>query len=257
MIIEGVDSLSEREKEALRLLLVGHDAKSIAVHLDLSIHTVNERLRDARRKLGVTSSKEAARMLAAFERGGTDSLGDKDFGVSPADISAPVRSADRHPSTHRLAWFAGGMLIMSLIIAAAILASVTHGGEASTQEAPSTMATTPIAHPAGLRSAQDWAALLDNRRWDESWNTASGIFQTGIPKDGWITRISSLRDRLGKVSARSFRSASEATALPGAPAGRYEIIQFDTNFAQKPGAIETVVVSLQGDDWKVAGYFIR
>ena len=150
MTIDGVASLSEREKEALRLLLVGHDAKSIAVHLDLSIHTVNERLRDARRKLGVTSSKEAARMLASIERGGADSLGDKDFGVSPDGIHVPVHTADRQPSAHRLAWFAGGMLIMSLIIAAAILASVTHGGEAPMQEAPSTMATTPIAHPAGL-----------------------------------------------------------------------------------------------------------
>ena len=46
--------LSEREKEALRLLLVGHDAKSIAGTLGLSVHTVNDRLRDARRKLGVS-----------------------------------------------------------------------------------------------------------------------------------------------------------------------------------------------------------
>ena len=44
--------LSEREKEALRLLLVGHDAKSIATMLGLSVHTINDRLRDARRKLG-------------------------------------------------------------------------------------------------------------------------------------------------------------------------------------------------------------
>ncbi len=53
--------LSEREKEALRLLLVGYDAKSIANTFGLSVHTVNDRLRDARRKLGVSSSREAAR----------------------------------------------------------------------------------------------------------------------------------------------------------------------------------------------------
>lgn len=49
--------LSAREKEALRLLLVGHDAKSIANTLGLSVHTINDRLRDARRKLGVSSSR--------------------------------------------------------------------------------------------------------------------------------------------------------------------------------------------------------
>ncbi|GAA0731919.1 MULTISPECIES: helix-turn-helix domain-containing protein [Sphingomonas] len=59
------NALTEREKTTLRLLLAGHDAKSIARELELSVHTVNERLRDARRKLGVASSREAARRLAA------------------------------------------------------------------------------------------------------------------------------------------------------------------------------------------------
>ena len=58
--------MNEREKEALRLLLVGHDAKSIANTLGLSVYTINDRLRDARRKLGVSSSREAARSAQAF-----------------------------------------------------------------------------------------------------------------------------------------------------------------------------------------------
>ena len=57
---EDLKALSAREKEALRLLLAGHDAKSTARSLGLSVHTVNEHLRDARRKLGVSSSREAA-----------------------------------------------------------------------------------------------------------------------------------------------------------------------------------------------------
>ena len=62
-----IESLTEREKEALRLLLAGHDTKSVAATLDLSVHTINDRLRDARRKLGVSSSREAARMLGQAE----------------------------------------------------------------------------------------------------------------------------------------------------------------------------------------------
>ena len=42
---------TEKEKQTLRLIVRGHDAKSLARHLGLSVHTVNERLRDARRKL--------------------------------------------------------------------------------------------------------------------------------------------------------------------------------------------------------------
>lgn len=58
-----VQSLTEKEKQALRLLVNGFDAKSMAQHLGLSVHTVNERLREARRKMAVSSSREAARQL--------------------------------------------------------------------------------------------------------------------------------------------------------------------------------------------------
>lgn len=59
--------LSERQKEVLRLLLQFRDAKSLACSLDLSVHTVNEHLRAARRVLGVTSSRQGATLLAKAE----------------------------------------------------------------------------------------------------------------------------------------------------------------------------------------------
>lgn len=49
------------------MLAEGHTAKSIATALDLSVHAVNERLREARRKTGAASSRELARRLAAQE----------------------------------------------------------------------------------------------------------------------------------------------------------------------------------------------
>ncbi|WP_267389223.1 helix-turn-helix transcriptional regulator [Sphingomonas sp. GC_Shp_3] len=78
---EALRTLTEREKETLRLLVAGHDAKSIARSLGLSVHTVNERLRDARRKLRVSSSREAARLLIEAEGEFPKPLGDKGFGV--------------------------------------------------------------------------------------------------------------------------------------------------------------------------------
>ena len=47
------NELTEKEKEALRLLLAGHDTKSSASELDISVHTMNDRLRSVRRKLHV------------------------------------------------------------------------------------------------------------------------------------------------------------------------------------------------------------
>src|SRR4051812_30067510 len=83
---EDVESLSDRERQTLRLLGRGHEAKSIASALNLSVHTVNERLRVARRKLGVSSSREAARLLLAHEAGSDlhENSGYKKIGVAPA-----------------------------------------------------------------------------------------------------------------------------------------------------------------------------
>ncbi len=63
----GVGALTDREKQMLRLIVRGHDAKSTPRTLNLSVHAINERLRDARRKLAVSSSRYAARMLLEAE----------------------------------------------------------------------------------------------------------------------------------------------------------------------------------------------
>jgi DNA-binding CsgD family transcriptional regulator len=107
-------TLTDREKVVLRLLAKGFDAKSAARELGLSVHTVNERLRSTRRKLQVTSSREAARLL--LEREDTKSLVHKEFGVG---FSATPK--DNRARTKRLYVPIAGGLAMSLIVLAALL----------------------------------------------------------------------------------------------------------------------------------------
>lgn len=59
--------LNEAERRVLGLLAEGHTAKSIADAIDSTPAAVNERLREARRKTGVGSSRELARLLKAQE----------------------------------------------------------------------------------------------------------------------------------------------------------------------------------------------
>jgi len=55
--------LTDREMEILHLLVAGHTVKTIAARLGRSETSINERLRSARRKTGVGSSRELARLL--------------------------------------------------------------------------------------------------------------------------------------------------------------------------------------------------
>jgi DNA-binding CsgD family transcriptional regulator len=59
----GIGDLTPKELEALALIAQGHDAKSAARELSVSAHTIYERLRRAREKLGASNSRAAARLM--------------------------------------------------------------------------------------------------------------------------------------------------------------------------------------------------
>jgi DNA-binding CsgD family transcriptional regulator len=259
----GLHALTERERETLRLLLRGHDAKSIARAQGLSVHTVNERLREARRKLGVSSSREAARMLVRADLEDPEFLADEHLGVAAdaADMRSDAPPDRPARAGHRLAWFGGGMLIMSLIIAAFVLSSSLHvanvpDGQGAKAPPPAAVAPSAADAPA-VGAARDWLALLDGQRWEESWRKASPLFSSKISAAEWASTAQSLRQPLGQVRSRSLLTVTRTGSLPGAPAGEYEVTQFQTDFAHRDGAVETIILAREGGAWRVAGYFMR
>ena len=61
--------LTEKQKEALRLVGQGYSAKEIAVRVqgDVTYHAIKARIKDALKTLDMSDSREAARLLAAYE----------------------------------------------------------------------------------------------------------------------------------------------------------------------------------------------
>ncbi len=258
---DGIHKLTEREKETLRLLLAGHDAKSIARQLDLSVHTVNERLRDARRKLDVGSSREAARRLQAADQAPPDSIGDKPFGVSTAftGVLTGAAAIRGRAGPSRIAWLSGGMFIMSLVIAAVALVALIQTGSPSSggPAAGAAVTHTDPSRATGFKAAQAWLRLVDEGRWRVSWDAAAAQFRAEVTRSQWEAMVTPVRAPLGKVLGRTFQNVTTARTLPGAAPGAYEVLQFRTDFANRRGATETVTLVREGDAWKVTGYFIR
>lgn len=107
------------------------------------------------------------------------------------------------------------------------------------------------------KAASAWVSLIDAKRWDESWTSAGSLFRSRMPEANWASAIQPVRDPLGPVSSRSMLNVTNATSLPGAPDGNYQVVQFKTTFANKKDATETVVLACEPLGWKVDGYFIR
>jgi DNA-binding CsgD family transcriptional regulator len=248
---EGYASLSEKEKETLRLIVQGHDAKSAARQLGLSIHTVNERLRDARRKLSVSSSREAARIVLATEAATPQFLVDKSFG--DAEPAPGMRPGKGQATRWRLAWIVGGVLIMSLILAFLAMHALSPATSTASSAKPRPAVQLDAATTAeATRAARAWLALVDHERWDESWQQSGLQFRRANTSAAWAAISKTVRPPLGAVMSREVYSQE---AVPAPPHG-YVLIKFLTRFANKPAGIETVSLEREGRDWKVVGYWI-
>ncbi|KEO91597.1 hypothetical protein EH31_02700 [Erythrobacter longus] len=273
---QEIGDLTEKEKEALRLLVEGHDAKSSANLLGLSVHTVNDRLRNARRKLGVSSSREAARILRDAEGETPQTIPQNppqisahtSFGMAAAEGAADNAILDQRSqkAPNRYVWLAGGMLIMSVLIAIAIFAAVSNtGGEeraasssggSSPQAASSTESSGASA--AALSRARQFIRAVDAGNWTGSWEVAGTFFQSQAGADEWTALVEPVRGPLGKVEERRLATVQKAASLPGAPEGDYEILQYQTKFSKVDEiSTETVILIRNGDGFDIAGYYIR
>lgn len=109
-----------------------------------------------------------------------------------------------------------------------------------------------------ISAAQKWLALIDDGNYSESWNEAAAIFQSAVTEAAWENSMNTFRKPLGALVSRKLKSAEHMTEMPGAPDGQYVLMQFETSFANKKSAIETVTFMLEKDgQWKSAGYFIK
>jgi hypothetical protein len=107
-------------------------------------------------------------------------------------------------------------------------------------------------------AAETWLGQVDVGHYAESWQAASPYVQGAVTESGWATSLQGVRTPLGNVVSRNLKSAHHTTSAPGAPDGHYVVMQFDTSFEHKQGAVETVTFMQEKDGtWKAAGYYIK
>lgn len=213
--------LSEREIEILRLLVAGHTVKTIAARLGRSETSINERLRSARRKTGVGSSRELARLLD-LQKNCDEKI---DLSGGRFAVAGRARTATigvRGPK----GLFA--MLIALSLAAAGLMVVTTPGADpAETLNAGSNV----VAGPAPL--AGSW--LLDASRMPQDVRPQRVTMTFRPAPDGkWTTRV----EIVGADGIR--RHAESSAALDGVPvpvSGNLDIIDSIALRQPTPGTL--------------------
>ncbi|MBD3729046.1 MAG: DUF4019 domain-containing protein [Sphingomonadales bacterium] len=246
-----IDTLSDKEKETLRLIVRGHDAKSAARALGLSVHTINERLRVARRKLSVTSSREAARLLLERERETPENLAGKDLGdgdgTTPGDVSTVPEA--RHPGRQgkgRMIALLVGALAMSILAAALLLSTplATDGARGPDAETAARDASVEAA-------ARSWLELVGAGNWEASYAGTASAFREANTLELWSNTATRVQGDLGAMQSRQFMGADDVPSPQG-----FTMVKFRTDYTKRKGVIETLSLVREDGVWKVAGIYV-
>ena len=142
-----------------------------------------------------------------------------------------------------------------LAVTALLGAGTAHAQAPAPTDTPAIQTGGEVAAATGV---EVWLSKVDDRRYDESWDSAASIFRQAYPKAPWAAMLNSRRNPLGKLLTRNVRKKEFLRSLPGTPAGQYVVFYYDTNYEHRNGVAETVSCVLDTDgQWRVCGYLVH
>jgi hypothetical protein len=115
--------------------------------------------------------------------------------------------------------------------------------------------------PSALRAeavelASSFHALLDSGDFDATWPLLADLVAESQSRSTWVDTLSKLRADAGAARDRTLHGYGYTESLPGAPAGQYFVLEYQTAFARFSGQ-ERVIVAVGPDGPRVAGYLIQ
>jgi Protein of unknown function (DUF4019) len=122
---------------------------------------------------------------------------------------------------------------------------------------------------AAQAAAESWLKLVDAGDYSASWGQAARALKGAVNQAEWTRMAGGERTPLGKLVSRRLKSREYTEKAPTTrviggkvytwgSVGKYVIIQYDSVFANRPSAVETVTPMADPDGvWRVSGYSIR
>src|SRR3954469_14703824 len=137
------------------------------------------------------------------------------------------------------------MFVRSTLIAAILLAA-----PAVAQAAPAKPVPVSAATPAPDDRARQWLVLVDDKNFAQSWKDAGKPFQNRQTADAWANDAGAKRVPLGAVASRDLKSIDLSR-------NNVAVVRYDTSFAHKGAAVETVTLAFENDGWAVTDYTVN
>jgi len=105
--------------------------------------------------------------------------------------------------------------------------------------------------------AMEFLHLIDAGRYAESWQSAAKLMQEKVTRAEWVDKLTKARALSGALIERKEQNASYSTTAKDSPDGEYILLNYESRFQNTESVDEYVTVMLEGEVWRVAGYFIQ
>ena len=115
---------------------------------------------------------------------------------------------------------------------------------------PAKQSTVTAVTPTPDDRARQWLVLVDDKNYAQSWSEASKAFQNRQKTDSWAADAASQRTPLGAVASRDLKSIDLSR-------NNTAVIRYDTVFAHKAAAVETVTLAFENGGWSVTDYSVN
>ena len=136
------------------------------------------------------------------------------------------------------------MFARFVIAALLCIAAATPGIAQGAKKNIATAAT-----PAPDDRARQWLVLVDDKNYTQSWTQAGTAFKKRQKADAWAKDEQTRREPLGAVASRNLKSIDLSR-------NTVAVIRYDTVFAHKAAATETVTMAFENGSWVVSDYTV-
>jgi hypothetical protein len=110
---------------------------------------------------------------------------------------------------------------------------------------------------AAERQALGFLGYLDHGRYSDSYAYTGMLIRAQLDRDAFSRQIEKTRAGTGAMLTRNLIDAGFTTSVPGAPEGQYVVLHYDTSFANRQEAVETLTLAFAKGYWRVSGYYIK
>lgn len=105
--------------------------------------------------------------------------------------------------------------------------------------------------------AKQWLTLVDDGNSAEAWKQVAPQWKDKIGEAQFVRMLTTVRAPLGAMTSRSLKAVNLVRTLPGMRDGQYTVVRFDSAFARKASAIETVTLVSDNGAWSVVDYRVE